>query len=85
MNKDQIQVYGTGWCPDTTRARQCLDRLKVHYTYCDIDRDQTGCAFVEKVNGGKRRVPTIVLADGSILVEPAAGVLEQKLGAGHRS
>lgn len=81
MMKVQIQVYGTGWCPDTNRARQCLNRLKIQYAYCDIDRDQAGRAFVEKVNGGKRRVPTIVMADGSILVEPADSVLEQKLAA----
>ena len=37
-------------------------------------------AFVEKVNQGKRIVPTIVFPDGDILVEPSNAQLAAKLG-----
>jgi mycoredoxin len=79
MSDSKIQVYGTSWCPDTARARQCLNRLRVPYNFCDIEKDKEGCAFVEKVNQGRRCVPTIVFPDGSILIEPSTSLLEQKL------
>jgi mycoredoxin len=41
--------------------------------------DKEACAFVESVNKGKRSVPTIVLPDGSILVEPTDAELEKKI------
>ena len=85
MANIKIQVYGTSWCPDTARARQCLNRLKVPYTFCDIEKDKVGCAFVEKVNQGKRCVPTIVFPDGSILVEPSTSLLEEKLDSGRQA
>ena len=74
----QICVYGTTWCPDTRRSRQCLDRLGTDYVWYDIEQDKDACAFVEKVNKGKRSVPTILFPDGSILVEPSDAQLEKK-------
>jgi mycoredoxin len=79
MPGKKICVYGTSWCPDTARARQCLDRHNIPFVWCDIDEDKEGCAFVEKVNKGNRSVPTIVFPDGSILVEPSSIELENKL------
>jgi len=75
-----IKIYGTSWCPDTTRARQCLKKHGVAFIWCDIEQDKEGCAFVEKVNQGRRVVPTIVFPDGSILVEPSNYELEKKIG-----
>ena len=80
MPVKKIRIYGTRWCPDTVRARQCLTRRNIPFEWCDIEQDNEGCAFVEKVNGGNRSVPTIVFPDGSILVEPSNVELEKKLG-----
>ena len=74
----KICVYGTSWCPDTNRARKCLAKLDIEYTWYDIDKDKDACAFVEKVNKGTRSVPTILFPDGSILVEPSDAELEKK-------
>jgi mycoredoxin len=79
MPVESILVYGTKWCPQTAMARQCLETHKVSYTWCDIEQDAAGRAFVEKVNRGKRSVPTIVFPDGSIMVEPSYSELEKKL------
>ncbi|NPV85006.1 MAG: NrdH-redoxin [Anaerolineae bacterium] len=76
----QITVYGTRWCPDSTRAKSFLDQKKVAYTWIDIDKDPEARKFVEKVNNGFRSVPTIVFPDGSILVEPSTSELAKKLG-----
>jgi len=79
MIAEKIKVYGTGWrCPDTARARQCLTGMVSHYLV-DIEQDKTRFDFVEQVNKGKRRIPTIVFPDGSILVEPSNTELEKKL------
>ena len=36
--------------------------------------------YVEKINNGKRIIPTMVFSDGSILVEPSNAELAEKLG-----
>jgi mycoredoxin len=81
MADKKVRVYGTSWCPDTARARQCLTKNNVQFEWCDIEKDKEGCAFVEKVNKGNRSVPTIVFVDGSIMVEPSNADLEKKLKA----
>lgn len=52
----------------------------VHFKWIDIEQDQAGRAFVEKINHGKRIIPTIVFDDGSFLVEPSNAELAKKLG-----
>ena len=75
----QVCVYGTTWCPHTARSTQCLKRHGIAFVWYDIEQDKEACAFVERVNKGNRSVPTIVLSDGSILVEPTDAELEKKL------
>ncbi len=85
MPEGQIQVYGTKWCPDCVRVKQVFGRHKITYTWYDIGEDEQLSAFVERVNGGYKSVPTIVFPDGSILVEPGNAELEKKLAeAGYR-
>lgn len=79
-NNEEIIMYGTTWCGDTRRARSFFDRHQIAYKWIDINLNAEGRAFVEKTNGGKRSVPTIVFPDGSILVEPSSSQLAQKLG-----
>jgi mycoredoxin len=85
MPEGQIQVYGTKWCPDCLRVKQVFSRHKITCTWYDIEEDEQLSAFVERVNGGYKSVPTIVFPDGSILVEPDNAGLEKKLAeAGYR-
>jgi glutaredoxin-like protein len=77
---DELVVYGTIWCGDCKRARSFLDRNQVAYRWINIDADREGEAYVRKVNGGNRSVPTILFPDGSILVEPSNDQLAEKLG-----
>ena len=77
---DQIIVYSTVWCPDCKRAKKFFGEQRVPYVNIDIEQDAEAMAFVEKVNGGKRIIPTIVFPDGSILVEPSNAELAAKLG-----
>lgn len=75
-----IMVYGATWCPDCKRAKQFLGEQRIQYNNVDIDEDPGSIEFVEKVNSGKRSIPTIVFPDGQILVEPSNAQLAQKLG-----
>ena len=76
---NNIKVYGTRWCPDCMRAKQLLAREKVAYDWIDIEQDEAAAAYVEKVNGGFKSVPTLLFPDGSTLVEPDNTVLKKKL------
>jgi thioredoxin reductase (NADPH) len=75
-----ITVYGSSWCSDCKRAKRFLGDQQVEYKWVDVEQDQDGRAFVEKVNDGKDIIPTILFEDGSILVEPSNAQLAQKLG-----
>jgi thioredoxin reductase (NADPH) len=76
----QITVYSTAWCPDCKRAKQFFGEQRVPYVNVDIEQDAEAMAFVERVNAGKRIIPTIVFPDGSMLVEPSNAQLAEKLG-----
>ena len=65
-----VKVYGAGWCEDTRRAREFLDRLGVLYQYVDIEQDESAAAWVRGQNGGKERKPTVDIA-GQVLSVPS--------------
>lgn len=81
----QTIMYGTTWCGDCARAKRFLDQRGIAYTWIDIEQDEAARAYVEQVNKGLRRVPTIIFPDGSVLVEPSNAQLSQaieRLGLG---
>lgn len=75
-----ILVYSTNWCPDCKRAKKFFGEQRLPYLNIDIEEDAEAMAFVERVNQGKRIVPTIVFPDGDILVEPSNAQLAEKFG-----
>jgi mycoredoxin len=80
MTGQQIEVYGTEWCPDCIRTKQVFKKHNVSYLWHDIGRDKDALAYVLSINKGLRSVPSIVFPDGSILIEPSNADLEKKLG-----
>jgi thioredoxin reductase (NADPH) len=75
-----ISLYGAHWCPDCRTSKQFLGEHQVSYHWVDIEQDKAGEQFVLQKNHGKRIIPTIVFADGSVLVEPSNAQLAAKLG-----
>ncbi|HWE62175.1 MAG TPA: FAD-dependent oxidoreductase [Chloroflexota bacterium] len=75
-----ITVYGAAWCPDCKNAKRFLGEHLVPYTWVDLGEHPDAQAIVERYNGGKQIIPTIVFADGSVLVEPSNADLAAKLG-----
>ena len=76
----QITVYGATWCPDCRRAKKFLGEHRIGYRNIDIEQEPEAAAVVERLNQGKRIIPTIVFPDGSLLAEPTNAQLAQKLG-----
>lgn len=79
MTEELIVVYATDWCWDCLRALRFLDEKNIPYKKINIDQDREGEQFVLRTNNGMRSVPTIVLPDGRILVEPSNQILEEQL------
>ncbi len=80
---DMVKIekfYGTTWCSDCKRSKQFLGEHRIPYEWIDIEKDEKAADFVMQVNNGKRKVPTIVFSDGSVLVEPSNAELASKLG-----
>ncbi len=71
--------YGTSWCSDCKRSKTFLGEHRISYNWIDIDKDEAAALIVEKINEGKRRVPTIEFDDGTYLVVPSNAELAQKL------
>jgi thioredoxin reductase (NADPH) len=80
VSHTNLTVYGATWCSDCKRAKKFLGEQRVHYNWVDIERDPSGEELVERLNNGKRIIPTIVFEDGSTLVEPTNAELAAKLG-----
>ena len=74
------RIFGTPWCSDCKVSKTFLAEHRISYDYIDIDEDEKSALFVEKINDGKRKVPTIEFSDGTYLVEPSNAELASKLG-----
>lgn len=74
-----ITMYGTTWCGDCRRAKRVFEQEGVAYEFVDVEQDEAATELVLRLNDGRRSVPTIVFADGSVLVEPDAATLTAKL------
>lgn len=64
-----IKVYGADWCPDCINAKNFLTSKGIDFVYIIITDDDEAITFLEKVNNGKRIIPTIVVK-GEIYANP---------------
>ena len=76
----KITMYGTNWCGDCRRAKLFFSEHRIPYNWVNVDEDREASDLITEMNNGYRSVPTIVLDDGAILVEPLASELALKLG-----
>ena len=74
-----MMFYGADWCGDCRRSRALLHRLGVSYEFVDTELVDGAKARMRALNGGRQNIPTIVLADGRVLVEPSDIDLEAAL------
>lgn len=79
MAETTIKLYGTNWCSDCKRSKKFLGEQRVPYEFIDIEEDQEGQAYVQRVQNGGMTIPTILFEDGSLLIEPTNAELAAKL------
>ena len=79
MSESRIMVYGTAWCGDCRRAKKLLERRGIEYAWVDVEERKAAGDEMLRLNGGDRRVPTLLFPDGSVLVEPSNMELAAKL------
>ncbi len=80
MMQSDIKLIGADWCPDCRRSKTFLSQQRIPYEYVNMELSPEAQSQVEKINGGKRIIPTILFPDGSFLVEPTNDELAAKLG-----
>lgn len=73
-------MYGAAWCGDCRRAKAVLDASGLDYEYVDVAAS-TEAADAALAISGRTSIPVIVLPDGSHLVEPADGLLKERIRA----
>ena len=77
-----IKIYGADWCPDCVNAKNFLHSKGVEFEYIIITDNEQAIAFVEKINDGKRVIPTLVV-DGETYTNPGINglmkILENKV------
>jgi len=64
-----IKVYGADWCSDCVTAKRFLDSRGVNFEYIDITDNQQAIFLVEKINNGRRVIPTLIV-DGVSFTNP---------------
>ena len=77
----QLIMYTTSWCGFCRNLKKQLARDGIEMTEVDIEQDPAACEFVMSVNGGNQTVPTVVLPDGTTLVNPTAAQVRERLAA----
>lgn len=78
---EPITMYTTVWCGYCIRLKWQLDREQIPYREIDIAHDEDAVALVERVNGGNRTVPTVVLPDGTALCNPSVADIRAGMGS----
>jgi|TARA_B110000093_G_scaffold169994_1_gene198483 glutaredoxin len=64
-----IKVYGADWCSDCVTLKRFLEEKGVEFEYIIITDNQEAIDFLEKVNNGKRIIPTLDI-EGVIYTNP---------------
>ena len=74
-------MYTTPWGGFCRNLKKQLARDGIEMAEVDIEQDPAAAEFVMSVNGGNQTVPTIVLPDGTTLVNPSAAQVRERLAA----
>ena len=77
----QLIMYTTPWCGFCRNLKKQLARDGIEMAEVDIEQDAAAAEFVMSVNGGNQTVPTVVLPDGTTLVNPSAAQVRERLAA----
>jgi len=77
---DGIRVAGTRWSPKCYEIKEFLSRNQVPYQWVDLEQDEATRQLVESLTGGSPKLPVVLLADGTHLVQPTTTDLADQVG-----
>ena len=77
--ENRLRVIGAAWCPDCTRTKAFLNQHRIPFDWVDLEVTPEAQGEVERLNDGKRIIPTLIFPDGSFVSEPSNGELADKL------
>lgn len=77
---DKVLVYGAMWCSDCRRSKKFLTEQNVNFEWIDVEHDEAANQTMQEINGGVKSIPTIVLPNGQILIEPTNDTLANAIG-----
>ena len=69
-----IKIYGADWCSDCVIVKNFLDSKAITYEYIIINDNKEAIDLVEKINKGKRIIPTLLI-DGISYSNPGISKL----------
>ncbi len=78
-----LRVLGTRWSSKSYELREFLARHQVPYQWLDADaagRDEEVARLLASLAPGDRKLPLVMLADGSCVSDPATQELAERLG-----
>jgi glutaredoxin len=67
---EAITVYSAGWCPDCWRTKKFLSERGVKFREVNIEQDEQAEELVLRVNGGRRKVPTLRVGERYFACSP---------------
>ena len=59
----KIKIYGADWCSDCIVIKRFFQEKGLDFKYITVTDNEQAIEFLEKVNNGKRIIPTIVIQD----------------------
>jgi len=74
-------MFSTDWCGYCKRLKSQLNENGITFREINVEQEINYAAFVEKVNGGNRIVPTLLFSDGAALTNPSVIAVKEKLAA----
>jgi thioredoxin reductase (NADPH) len=83
-----VRVIGTRWSPRCYEMREFLARNHIPYQWIDVEKAANDGEMSRTIAANRDdlgKLPVVLLADGSKLVDPAPGELAERLGLRTRS
>ena len=72
----KIKVYGTDWCSDCILVKNFLSEKGIKFEYINIADNRQAIRYVEKINNGKRIIPTLEI-NGKTYTNPQIQTLQK--------
>ena len=76
-----VLMYGEDWCGDCRRAKAYFEDHSIAYEYIDLEAHPHEVDRVLERNDGVKKIPIIIFADDSHLVEPSNADLDEKIAS----